>query len=144
MGHDCRRVCSQRRHDSTRQLSRVGGVYWALYNIRARVAVGNVKCHRKFNFVEGVLSYTHCAVDVVRSIVPRWPTVSPGKKRARREVSAQCVIYVTVLQKQSDGYTMHYHLSMFTAARWSLNITLLCHKESMHAGLFTQSFPIPE
>jgi len=31
LGHDCRRVCSHHRHDSTRQVSRVGvgGVYWA-------------------------------------------------------------------------------------------------------------------
>ena len=31
-GHDCRRVCSHRRHDATRQFRRVGvgGVYWAL------------------------------------------------------------------------------------------------------------------
>ena len=29
-GHDCRRVAFTCRRDSTRQLSRVGGVYWAL------------------------------------------------------------------------------------------------------------------
>ena len=32
LGHDCRRVCSHRRRDETRQfrLVGVGGVYWAL------------------------------------------------------------------------------------------------------------------
>ena len=32
LGHDCRRVCSHRRHDVTRQFCRVGigGVYWTL------------------------------------------------------------------------------------------------------------------
>ena len=30
LGHDCRRVCSHRRHDATRQFRRVGGVYWTL------------------------------------------------------------------------------------------------------------------
>jgi len=32
LGHDCRRVRSHRRRDSTRQLSRVGvgGMYWAM------------------------------------------------------------------------------------------------------------------
>ena len=31
LGHDCRRVCSHRRHDATRQFRRVGvgGVFWA-------------------------------------------------------------------------------------------------------------------
>ena len=34
LGHDCRRVCSHRRRDETRQfrLVGVGGVYWALRN----------------------------------------------------------------------------------------------------------------
>ena len=33
LGHDCRRVCSHRRQDATRQFRRVGvgGVYWAGY-----------------------------------------------------------------------------------------------------------------
>jgi len=36
LGHDCRRVCSHRRHDATRQFRRVGvgGVYWTLSHSR--------------------------------------------------------------------------------------------------------------
>ena len=33
LGDDCRRMRSHRRRDSTRQLSRVGGVYWVLDNV---------------------------------------------------------------------------------------------------------------
>jgi len=39
LGHDCRRVCSHRRRDATRQFRLVGvdGVHWALYILGTRV-----------------------------------------------------------------------------------------------------------
>jgi len=40
LGHDCRRVRSHRRRNSTRQLSNVGGVYWALLCISPSIIIG--------------------------------------------------------------------------------------------------------
>jgi len=39
LGHDCRRVCSHRRRDETRQFRLVGGVYWALVSLQASVPI---------------------------------------------------------------------------------------------------------
>jgi len=43
LGHDCRRVCSHRRYDATRQFRRVGvgGVYWALVKKRCHISASS-------------------------------------------------------------------------------------------------------
>jgi len=48
LGHDCRRVCSHRRRDATRQfrLVGVGGVYWAYVVVAVRITTRNL-CYRK-------------------------------------------------------------------------------------------------
>ena len=67
MGHDCRRVCSHRRHDATRQFRRVGvgGVYWTLDYFWISNTARPMVISTNFYFIRFLLRSQHAIQRVV-------------------------------------------------------------------------------
>jgi len=132
LGHDCRRVCSHRRRDATRQFRRVGvgGVYWALAHPIKRSLLFHYPHHRPtflnvhlrlfFCYIRELVSLANNQWQKVLAIVHRLSLTASQRREycSRRRRNLIYSIHfagrdelVYALELRNTAMAMDYHRS---------------------------------